>query len=163
MLTYALVIYFIFILQNTPYFMEIYGVKPNFLYIIAVAVAMYEGEFTGGIFGFFIGILCDYASYHGFGFNTILLLTGCTAIGLAVSFYMKNSILNAHIFSILLLSLRGFLEYYFVYEIWDYTDKSLIMGKHIVPEIVYSVLFTFPIFWLFGKINNYYKQKYDPE
>ena len=162
-LTYSAVIYLMFILQNTPYFLEICGVKPNLLYIAAVAISMYEGEFSGGIYGFFIGILCDYASYHGFGFNTILLIICCTAMGLAVIYYMKNSLLNAHIFAALLLGLRGFLEYYFVYAIWDYTDNALMMWKHIIPGIIYSLLFTFPIFWLFGKINRYYKHKYDPE
>ncbi len=159
-ISYFSVIFIIFILQNTPHFLEIWGVKPNAIYVAAAVTAMYEGEFAGGIVGMITGMLCDYSSYPIHGFNAMLLLICCTAIGLAVIYFMKNNKLNAFTFSAAVLSLRGFLEYYFVYAIWKYEKSEIILYRHIIPTILYSLLFVIPIFFIIGKIHTYFTCKY---
>ena len=160
---YGLFIFLIFILQSTPYFLEIWEIKPNLLYLAAVSAAMYEGEFAGGIIGMLVGMLCDYSSYPIHGFNAMLLLICCTSIGWAVVYFMKNSKINAAIFSSASLLIRGLLEYYFVYAIWKYENSEIILYRHILPTVFYSVLFTLPIFFIIGKIHNYFTEKYNLE
>lgn len=162
-LSYGIFIFSVFILQNTPHFLEFWGIKPNIIYVVAVVLAMFEGEFSGGILGMIIGMLCDYSSYPIHGFNAMLLLICCTMIGLAVIYFMKNNKLNAFTFSAIALSLRGFLEYYFVYVIWKYENTSIILFKHIIPTIIYSLLFVIPIFFVISKIHKYFNEKYNLE
>ena len=45
---YAIIIYVLYILQSTPGFLEVCNTAP-----ILVCLAVYEGGFAAGIFGFF--------------------------------------------------------------------------------------------------------------
>lgn len=45
--TYIVVMVLLYILQTTPGFLTVFGVKPNFVIPAAVCIAMHEGEFTG--------------------------------------------------------------------------------------------------------------------
>ncbi|MEG1965505.1 MAG: rod shape-determining protein MreD, partial [Oscillospiraceae bacterium] len=105
--TYVAILFGIFIIQNTPILLEIMGIKPNLLYVCAIAIAMFEGEFIGGIFGIVVGMFCDLGSYNIFGFNSIFLLIVCVAIGLAFIYFMKNSKINLLIMTSLTLLSRA--------------------------------------------------------
>lgn len=122
---------------------------------------MFEGEFIGGIFGLLAGMLADLGSYNIFGFNTLLLLVSCCAIGLLIIYLMKNSKINAVILSFSVLLLRGFLEYFFVYLIWNYENSWKILLYRILPTIIYSLVFVVPIYILFSKLYTYFQEKYN--
>ncbi|MEF9984030.1 MAG: rod shape-determining protein MreD [Oscillospiraceae bacterium] len=159
--TYVLIIFITFILQNTPNFLEILGIKPNLLYICAVIIAMIEGEFIGGIFGIVAGMFCDLGSYNIFGFNTIFLLIVCVAIGLAVIYYIKNSKINALILSTIVLISRALIEFFFVYMIWNLEDVNNILINQLLPTAIYSLIFVIPIYIMLEKICVYYNEKYN--
>ena len=50
-LTYIVVMALLYILQTTPGFLTVFGVKPNFVIPAAVCIAMYEGEINMVIHG----------------------------------------------------------------------------------------------------------------
>ena len=50
-LLYAGLVLLCYILQNTPGFLEIFGVKPFLVIPAVLAIAMFEGEFVGALYG----------------------------------------------------------------------------------------------------------------
>ena len=71
---YALIVFAAYILQTTPGIFDFYGIKPILVLPACICIAVYEGEFAGGLFGFFFGIFCDSASETILGFNALLFL-----------------------------------------------------------------------------------------
>ena len=56
---------------------------------------MFDKQLAGGLFGLFAGILCDTSSNVLFGFQSILYLVICTAVGLLVVYFMQPSVVNS--------------------------------------------------------------------
>lgn len=81
-------------LQTTPGFLTVFGVKPNFVIPAAVCVAMHEGEFTGAFYGVLAGVLCDLGGFALAGFNAMILLAACTAVGLLVIYLLRPGVIN---------------------------------------------------------------------
>lgn len=69
---YILLIIILYVLQNDPNFTLSNGTGPVLVLPFAVAVAMFDGQLAGGLFGLFAGILCDTSSSVLFGFGSIL-------------------------------------------------------------------------------------------
>lgn len=57
--TYSLLMLVLYVLQSTPQLFSIAGIKPILVFPFAVAVAMFDKQLAGGLFGLFAGILCD--------------------------------------------------------------------------------------------------------
>ena len=72
---YGIFMLVLYILQTTPGFLSVFGLKPNLVLPVAMAVAVCEGEFPGGIFGAAAGILCDFSAVSLFGFQGAILLS----------------------------------------------------------------------------------------
>ena len=70
---YALVVFFAYIIQTTPGLFDFFGINPILVLPACICIAVYEGEFAGGLFGFFFGLFCDSTSETVFGFNALLL------------------------------------------------------------------------------------------
>ena len=77
--TYSLLMLVLYVLQSTPQLFSIAGIKPVLVFPFAVAVAMFDKQLAGGLFGLFAGILCDTSSNVLFGFQSILYLVICRA------------------------------------------------------------------------------------
>ena len=60
---YGAIFVFLYVLQCTPGFLEIMEVKPILLIPAAITLAMFEGEFIGGLYGAFAGLLCGAEQY----------------------------------------------------------------------------------------------------
>lgn len=50
-LIYCFGLIFCYVLQTTPGFLQIFGVKPFLVIPAVIAIAMQEGEFTGALYG----------------------------------------------------------------------------------------------------------------
>ena len=151
--SYVLLIIIAYVLQTTTSLFVIFGVKPLLLVPLAVCIAMFEGEMAGALIGAFGGLLCDLSSALIYGFNGLLFLILCTAAGLLVFHLMRLTLTNALIFSLIALAVRDLLEFYFLYVLWGYEGASIIFLQKFLPSIFYSLLFTFPYFWLVRKIK----------
>jgi cell shape-determining protein MreD len=83
------------VLQSTPGFLSVFGIKPNLLIGSAICLAMFEGEFVGGLYGALAGMLLDLGSSRIFGFYSILLFIFCIGAGLAVIYLLHLTWINA--------------------------------------------------------------------
>lgn len=49
--SYVLILLALYVLQTTPGFLSVFGIKPNLVIPAVVCIAMVEGEFVGGLLG----------------------------------------------------------------------------------------------------------------
>ena len=83
-LIYCFGLIFCYVLQTTPGFLQIFGVKPFLVIPAVIAIAMQEGEFTGALYGALGGMLCDMGANTFYGFYTLTLFLYGAAVGLAL-------------------------------------------------------------------------------
>lgn len=156
-LVYAAIFIFLYVFQCTPRFLEIRGIKPVLLIPAAITLAMFEGEFTGGLYGALAGLLCGIASPLLFGFDGILLLCFSVASGLLVIYLLRRTLVTAYLLVFVAVALRCCLAYVFGYGIWGYEDGSSIFWKSTVWTILYSTLLTPLFFLMWRKICGFFR------
>lgn len=150
---YFLLFLFLYVLQTTPLFLEIFGIKPNLLLVTAVCLAMFEGEFIGGLYGAMAGVLLDLSTIGYFGFNAILMLIFCVLIGLAVIYLLRLTWLNATLLTAGAMLILELLHYYFYYAMWGYENVWLILVQDLLPGVLYTVLLAPLCFWLLQRLT----------
>lgn len=156
---YGLTLLLLYILQTTPGFLTLWGIKPLLVLPLAVSIAMMEGELVGGLFGLAAGILCDTSGITIFGINSLLYMGACVCIGLLVIYYMQASRLNSLIFTGVVLGIRELFEFFFYYVMWGYEDMRLILLKHMLPMIVLTLVVTPLLYWFVCQVHGYFRRK----
>ena len=86
---YALIVFSAYIIQTTPGLFDFYGIKPILVLPACICIAVFEGEFAGGLFGFFFGLFCDSTS------ETVLALTRFCSLFSAFLPGLQQSIFSA--------------------------------------------------------------------
>jgi len=150
---YGLLLLFLYVLQTTPGLFVILGSKPMLVVPAAIAIAMYEGEFTGGLYGAFAGLLCDMAGRMLFGFNGLFLTFFCIAAGLLVIYLMHCNVWNAMLYVFLAMLATGSLEFLFGYGMWGFYGVWRIYVFHTIPLILYTTAVTPLLFWLVRRMH----------
>ncbi|MBC8571346.1 rod shape-determining protein MreD [Zongyangia hominis] len=151
---YLLLVLFCYVLQTTTSLFVVFGVKPLLLVPLVVCIAMFEGEFSGAIFGALAGLYCDLGAGQLFGSNGLVLMLCCFAAGLLVHVLMRPTLTTCLILSGGTLVVRGFFDFFFNLALWDYDGISRILLTSILPVILYSLIVT-PLFYYFiRKLSN---------
>ena len=156
---YALIVFAAYILQTTPGFLDFYGIKPILVLPACICIAVYEGEFAGGLFGFFFGIFCDSASETILGFNALLFLLFCVTTGLVTIYFFRRSTLNILLICLGTVFLRSALEYFFGFILYGYENLTSFFYTEIATQVVFSSVFFLPIALLFKWLH----KKFEPE
>lgn len=151
----ALIIIVNFILQSTLFqYIEIMGIQPNIGVIIIVSFAFMRGETTGGIIGFFAGLLQDIFFGMYIGMYALLgLLIGILCGRFFRDYYKENFLIP------MFLTVACTFLYEFVFFITNillrgYTDFGFFLNRIILPEIVYTAFFSMFIYKLLFMINS---------
>lgn len=155
---YALILFFAFILQTTPRFLELFGVKPVLILPVMLFIAMFEGEWAGGVFGVVGGLFWDTAADRLLGFNAILMLIICVITGLLVMYLIRANIWNSLLVVLSASLLQGVIDYFFYYLIWDYDFSYLVLLKRILPTTLYTTLISPLFFFLIRKISHAFSE-----
>ncbi|WRS28768.1 hypothetical protein U6B65_06490 [Oscillospiraceae bacterium MB08-C2-2] len=151
-ITYGVMLILLYVLQSVPHLFEIRGVKPIWVIPAAIIVAMFEGEFVGGIFGALAGLFCDMGGFSLFGFRAVLTLLCCVSAGMLVIYLLHCNLTNALGFAAVALILEGSLDYLFTYSIWGYESSWMVLTGKILPTAVYSLAVVPLLFWLIRAI-----------
>ena len=157
--TYALVVFFAYIIQTTTGLFDFFGINPILVLPACICIAVYEGEFAGGLFGFFFGLFCDSTSETVFGFNALIFLVFCVFAGLATIYIFRRSTMNIMLLCLGAIFLRSFLEYFFGFILFGYEDLVPFFYTRIGPQIVLTSIFSFPFALLFRQMH----KKFEPE
>ena len=158
-LIYALLLLLLYVLQTTPRLFEIFEVKPMLVVPAAIAMAMHEGEFAGGIYAAFAGLLCDMGGFGLFGFNGIIFLISGVAAGLLVIYMMRCNVVSCVLFVLIAMLARGGIYYTFAFGIWNYEYAWRIFVFQILPTIIYTAISAIPIYYIFRAVNGKFKRK----
>ena len=84
---YAAALFVCAALQTTPGLFRLGQAKPLFILPLCLAVAVYEGEFAGALFGAVGGLLWDYTAGRTVGMLALELLLLCFALSVLVQVY----------------------------------------------------------------------------
>ena len=133
--------------------LTLFGVRPSPVIACAVAIAMLEGEFAGGVFALFAGTLCDISAFHIYGVASILFLVLGVCCGLLVIYLMQSNIQTVMLLTFLWSLLYGITCHYLIYGIWDYEGSSLLLATKTLPTAAFSACWAFPLFLLVGKLH----------
>ena len=155
-LVYGAIFVFLYVLQCTPGFLEIMEVKPILLIPAAITLAMFEGEFIGGLYGAFAGLLCGLSSTMIYGFDAILLLAMTVAGGLLVIYLMRRTLITAYLLVFVAMLMRCSLAYFFGYGIWGFENGLSIFWRSTVWVILYSTLLTPLFFWMWRRVCGFF-------
>lgn len=155
-ITYVAVFLLLYLVQVTPGFLQIFGIKPLIILPAVVCLAMHERELVGGLLGALGGMLCDLSSFTYFGFNAIMFLLMGIAVGLLVEYMMKESMGNAVFFTLCGLVIQMIVSFFFQYGIWSYEDTGRLWLWHIIPCICYSLVYVPPLFLMFRKLSRFF-------
>ena len=91
---YALLMLLCTVLQTLPGLFRLGEPKPLWLLPLALAVAVEEGEFAGGIFGAVCGLMWDYTAGRTAGLLAFELLLLCFLLSAVMQLYFKTSAAN---------------------------------------------------------------------
>lgn len=151
----SVIVFSLFILQTIPGFLEFYGIRPLLLLPACICIAIYEGAYLGGLFGFIGGILCDSVSENVFGFNAALYLVICVAAGLVMENLFRRSYINNSVISLVGVFLRCLVEYYFDYRLYSYEGLSKFFYVDMMPQVVYSGIVILVFCAFAGRIHGF--------
>lgn len=91
---YALLGLLCAVLQTTPGLFQFGAAKPLWLLPLALAVAVFEGEFAGAVFGAVCGLMWDWLAGRTVGMLALELLLLCFALSVLVQVYLQGSTWN---------------------------------------------------------------------
>ena len=149
---YVLILFLLYILQTTPYFLVVFQGKPVWIAAAVVAISMLEHEVTAAIFGVFAGMLWDLSSSMLFGFHALVLLIGAVAISLLVMHLMRVKLLNALMFTAVIMLAERLLYYFFCYLIWNRDPTGRLMLTSLLPTWGLTILVTIPVYFLYRAV-----------
>lgn len=157
-LSYTGIILLSYILGTTPGLLTIFGTSPNLVVPLVTAIAIYEGEFAGGLYGAFCGLLWDNGSFTLFGLGGMFFLLMGVVIGLLIIYLLQNSLRNAFALTAAAALLHGVMTYSFLYGMWGYEGSYLILLNKTLPSVLYTTLLTWPAYLGIGRIHHRFKE-----
>jgi rod shape-determining protein MreD len=143
---YMLMLLTVYVLQVTPGLFSLFGVKPMPVIALAVCIAMAEGEFAGGLYGVFCGLLLDFGAFTLFGINSVLMLICGVATGLLTIYLVRDGLRSAFLLTLAAAALVGVAGYFFLYGMWNLEGAVRIFFNRTVPMIFYTSLCAIPIY-----------------
>ena len=149
---YVFILLLLYVLQTTPGLFVLFDAKPMLVVPAAIAIAMYEGEFAGGIYGAFAGLLSDMGSSMLFGFGGLLLAFFCIATGLLVIHLMHCNVWNAILYVAVAMLIQGSLAFLFGFGMWGHANVWMIYVRQTLPLVGYTTVVTPVLFWLVGQV-----------
>ena len=158
-LTYFFIVFASYIIQTTPQLLDWFGVVPFIVLPACICIAVFEGEFAGGLFGFFAGLLCDSASETVFGFNAFVYLSLCVLAGLSTIYLFRRSTMNIMLLCLVAVLIRSYLEFFFVFILYGYENLAPFFYTVVAPQIVFTSIFSFPYCIFFRWLH----KKFEPE
>ena len=154
---YVLALFVCAALQTTPGLFRLGEAKPLLVLSLCLAVAVFEGEFAGALFGTVGGLLWDYAAGRTVGMLALELLLLCFGVSVLVQLYLQvnpgNFAAVSTVTALLVLSLDWLFFYYMPGYSWA-LDRWL---TFVLPSAALTLVPSLVIFWLVRKIHEEFK------
>ena len=151
---YALLMLLCTVLQTLPGLFRLGEAKPLWLLPLALAVAVEEGEFAGGIFGAVCGLMWDYTAGRTAGLLAFELLLLCFLLSAVMQLYFKTSAANVVLLETAAVLLVLSLDWLFFYYMPGYAGAALRYIAFVLPSAVLTIPAALLAFWLVQRIHD---------
>lgn len=136
--SYSLALLLAATLQTMPGFLTVGNVKPLFILPLCMAVACWEGEFTGGLFAAAGGLLWDWLAGRVPGLLSLGLIVLCVAASLVVQLILRVNNMNFTLLtgagSLFLVSL----DFLFSYVMRGYIEPGVEYISRVLPIVIFT-------------------------
>lgn len=143
----AFVILVFSVLQNMPgRFLQIGGARALIIIPLVTAIAMFEREKAGMLFGLFAGALWDIYA-RGNNFNMIYFLIVGFVCGMLIKTIMRNNFVTHFILTgfTAAVYLLGYWLFHYVFAGLDGVLMPLI--SNYIPSFIFTMIITVPVFF----------------
>ncbi len=154
---YVLALFVCAALQTTPELFRLGQAKPLLLLPLCLAVAVFEGEFSGALFGAVGGLLWDYAAGRTVGMLALELLLLCFGVSVLVQLYLQVNPGNFTAVSTVTALLVLSLDWLFFYYMPGYTGAGLRYLAFVLPSAALTIPAALLAFWLVQRIHARFK------
>lgn len=144
---YGLLLMLCTVLQTTPGLLQFGQAKPVFILPLCVAVAVFEGEFAGGLFAAVGGLMWDYTAGRTVGLLALSLLILGFFTSVLVQLYLKNSLGNFILLNALSALLVLSVDYLFFYVMPGYSGAPARFLWYVLPSAALSATVSAPLFY----------------
>ena len=146
---HALLLVAVYIFQGMIFpFMRLSGLVPLLLPIVSAGVALYEGQYSGGITGLFAGILCDISFNQPVGVFTITLTLTGLIIGTLADTVILRGFVTYYLCCGAVLIVSAFVQMFPLIILPDYSVSIQALISTTIQQTLYSLILALPI-WFF--------------
>lgn len=143
---FGLIVFILYILQGTPGFMQIFGVKPIFLIAFCINLAMLDGSTRAVTIYVVAGFLFELSAGRLVGMYTLPLLVMCWAAMVATKIFLKPNYRNTCAFSFVAMLIILSIDFLFNYILQGYRGSEIVYLKTVLLASTYSTIFS-PIYY----------------
>ena len=154
---YALLGLLCAVLQTTPGLFQFGTAKPLWLLPLALAVAVFEGEFAGAVFGAVCGLMWDWLAGRTVGMLALELLLLCFAVGVLVQLYLQSAPGNFAVISAAAALLVLSCDWLFFYRMPGYSGSAQRYLWFVLPSAALTIPASLVEFAIVRHIYNKFK------
>lgn len=130
------------ILLQISFFPKIrpFGAAPDVLIVAVFAVAMFENERVGAVFGLAVGFVVEAAGGIGVSLLPLVYMLVGYICGVVATEYYKRSFVLFLIFDASILLVRMFTTLMYIVFTWSVVDLSVVLPKVLIPEALSTLV-----------------------
>ena len=152
---YTLLMLLFYVGQTVPGLFIFSRIKPLLVIPAAIAVAMFEGEFVGGLYGAFAGLLCDATGGTLFGLSGFVIAVCCIFAGMLVIYLVRCNLFSCMLFVAVALLLRGGIVWVFSWGIWGYENGWKLFALYTFPAAMIALVLSAPVYLLVRRFHDW--------
>ena len=145
------------VLQTTPGLFQFGAVKPLWLLPLALAVSVFEDEFTGALFGALCGLVWDWTAGRTVGMLALELMVLCFAVSAVVQLYFQCSPVNFIIIAAVCAWAVLSLDWLFFYYMPGYSGPAGRYLWFVLPGAVLTIPVCAAAFWAVRRVHEAFK------
>ena len=154
---YALLGLLCAVLQTTPGLFQFGAAKPLWLLPLALAVAVFEGEFAGAVFGAVCGLMWDYTAGRTVGMLALELMILSFAVSAVVQLYLKDTAQNFLLIAAGCAALVLACDWLFFYRMPGYSGSAQRYLWFVLPSAALTIPASLVEFAIVRHIYNKFK------
>lgn len=141
------------VMQTCPGLFQLGQAKPLYLLPLCLAVASFEGEFAGALFGAVCGLMWDWTAGRTVGLLALALMMLGFGMSVAVQLFLKCSAPNFVLMSMGVALLLLLCDFMFFYVMPGYAGAAVRVLEFVLPCAALTGPVSLPMFWLVRRIH----------
>lgn len=154
---YGLLMLLCTVLQTTPGLFQFGAAKPLFLLPLCLAVAVYEGEFAGALFGAVCGLMWDHTAGRTVGMLALALMLLSFAMAAVVQLYLKSTRTNYVVLTVVAALLVLGSDWLFFYYMPGYEGAARRAVEFILPSAALTIPAALPLYGAVRRISTEFR------